>query len=159
MWLRIGVIDLRPFCQHPLYLLSDLNSFCGLALVLSSRSSRFCLAFFTKVYSLATMEMQQTHCCDRSTQETHRSLSVPDHLYVLPSAGITHFISVVNTVSFFASSYRQLLSPNQSFKRFTVGLGILTYFAMYTNPILMAWDPCCVVMKLIKRILFHVILQ
>lgn len=54
---QIDVIDLHPFCQYPLYLLSDLNSFSGLALILSSRSSRYCLAFFTKVYSLATMEM------------------------------------------------------------------------------------------------------
>lgn len=70
--LQIGVTDLCPFCQCLLYLLSDLNSFSGLVFVLSSKSSRYCLAFFTKVYSLATTEVQRTHCCDRSAQEAHQ---------------------------------------------------------------------------------------
>lgn len=47
-----------PFCQHPLYQLLDLKTFCTLAFAFSSRSLDTALHFFTEICSLATIEVQ-----------------------------------------------------------------------------------------------------
>lgn len=91
-------VHLCPFCQSPFCLFSYLNSFSGLE----------------HIFSLMFSYRELIHCCDRRAQ-----LSCWSQTIFKCDQVISHCIS-------FASSYWQLLSPNQNFNRFTVGLGMLS---------------------------------